>query len=493
MRPVVFLIVILSFSLFAQQNVKGKISADATWTGQIRVTGDVIVPKGVTLTIAPGAQILMAARQDDMSSGKNPDRVEITVSGKLLARGTKGQGRILFTSDNAQPQMSDWMGIAFKNPREQSILQYCTVEYGYKGITTYGSSPQVIDCEVRYNEYAGISGEVRSKPLIQNCNINSNGFAGVISELASFPVVERSIITQNEIGVIIFDRSEIDLGRSNPGASESIGANYIFNNFENNIYNRSSQNVYAQNNLWNMNDNSEIQATLYGQQQNSGYGEIVFDPIFDDTGTAGALASRNERRESRNTSTQPIAQAPPQNTRTNTPAETRDNTQTLAANTPTENTRLNNSANTRENVNNTASNTPSNTPTTTRPVENTPTRSTPPVATNQQPDNSAPEQPASGTPQAGSVEYLADRSNESNAVQSLINSDKPAGNPLADLVGSSTPSPTNTAQPQITEPIIEGLLDSGSREYVNKALPVYPEIYKRTGHEGKELIEVIVA
>jgi len=46
--------------------------------------------------------------------------------------------------------------------------------------------------------------------------------------------------------------------------------------------------------------------------------------------------------------------------------------------------------------------------------------------------------------------------------------------------------------PVIKEPILEAFLDSGKREYIRRARPDYPGIYRQTGTEGDVLFEVIV-
>ncbi|MBI5061769.1 MAG: hypothetical protein HZB67_05655 [Candidatus Aenigmarchaeota archaeon] len=42
----------------------GRITSDETWSGTIKITGDIIVSRGTTLTIRPGTTVLVAANMD---------------------------------------------------------------------------------------------------------------------------------------------------------------------------------------------------------------------------------------------------------------------------------------------------------------------------------------------------------------------------------------------------------------------------------------------
>jgi hypothetical protein len=106
----------------------GRISSSETWRGTILITGDITIDKNASLTIELGTVILVAARTDDQKSGRpsppdlfNPkdpvkteeyvrNRVEIEISGNLIARGTD-ESPIIITSSAQNPQSDDWMGL----------------------------------------------------------------------------------------------------------------------------------------------------------------------------------------------------------------------------------------------------------------------------------------------------------------------------------------------------------------------------------------------
>ena len=464
---IIFAVCMLSAAALAQQFAPGVIMTDANWSGEVWVKGDVVVEKGATLTIMPGTQVMFLPVSDENKSGADPARSEITVKGRLIAQGTRNNGRIIFTSGGTNPQMNDWSGIVLKNPRTPSVLNNCLIEYAYKGVNCYGSSPEISECEIRYNLYAGISCEVRANAVIRKNSITSNEFAGLVCELASNPIVEQNIITQNTNGVIIFDRSQPNLGTVNYTRGSSRGENLILNNFEANIYNHSANDILAQNNLWNTSNPADIATNIYDKRQNSAKGEILFLPVFEAGGSPQPAIAQS--RPSR-----PVSE-PPSSRRQETPPQRQaDNSQPPAQSQPANNSVADNSRNT------------SASQLSSEPEVN-------PVANKSAatPANDSSSQPSTQPDNDG---YLASSRNSDAA--SLLNTGEndaasttqPANNPPA----RSEPPVTQPAL-DLSQPIIEALLDSRRREYIHRETATYPHIYQQTKHEGKVLLEVVVA
>lgn len=116
----------------------GEIKKDETWGGEIFVSGDITVKKGVTLTILPGTTVTVAAFRDDQHEGedhprdaaypKDPDRKE-TQSTVIMARGTlnaigTAEKQIVFTSDKQQTTY-DWDGLYIAH----GTLDHTVVEF----------------------------------------------------------------------------------------------------------------------------------------------------------------------------------------------------------------------------------------------------------------------------------------------------------------------------------------------------------------------------
>lgn len=452
-KSVIMIVLLIPLLLLGQQAVQGTLSTDTRWYGEIQVKGDVTVPKGVTLSIDPGTRIVIDAKSDATKSGKDPKHVEITILGRILAEGTTNEGKIIFTSSASQPQMYDWYGIIIKNLTEPSRLKHCIIEYGYKGITCYGSSPEISNCEIRYNQYAGVSSEVRSNPVIRNSTLSGNEFAGLLCELASNPVVEKNVISQNLNGIVIFDRSQPDMGRLSAAENESVGENIILNNFETNIYNNSTVEIYAQNNIWNTTGEAQIQETVFDNAQNPSKGKVLFMPVFGGSAAAQKkiLAQQEEEKKAEK---EPSAEEPAAIAATTAVVAPQVNT-TPAQNKPAENNTANNPAG----------------------------------------------QVALESPQlhVDSTQYLATNDNVAGTALIPAMTENPTGNPTAVAqpetlyVYKEVPvEKVEKKEPEIVEPVIEALLDQGRREYINRVSPEYPRMYMKTGFEGRVLLEVTV-
>lgn len=423
----------LPVMLAAQVTVSGEIARNTRWFGQVFVDGDVIVAKGVTLSIEPGSRIVFRANQDRTKSGNDPSKIEFIVLGKLVAAGEPGDGQIVFTSDATGGKAGSWHGLIFKNLTVISIMRYCIVEYAYKGVTCYGSSPEINGCEIRFNQYAGISCEVRSAAAIRNCSIMGNDFAGLVCELGSSPLLEKTVITQNTNGVIVFDRSRPDLGRSEPGPGASRGENQVYGNFETDIYNRSTLDLFAQNNLWNSDRAAEIQKKIIDKEKNHSYGKVVFEPLF---GRRTSLAARQVSQPS-----------PPLSG-----AQNSANPQPLAA-----------AGNPGQAVPGSDGNPAIILSTAAPPASEPP-----------------PDGPNPGEPIDTAAQTLP-------APTSIVTPET-----LIVYREIFVEKPDSMPEPLLTDPVLERQLDSGKRSYLNLAKPEYPEIYKRTRYQGRVIMEVIV-
>ena len=72
----------------------GSVSTDTTWTGNVWVSGDIEIPEGSTLHIAPGTRIFMA--QDDiLDKGISANRCEIVVKGSVSFEGTESDSIVI--------------------------------------------------------------------------------------------------------------------------------------------------------------------------------------------------------------------------------------------------------------------------------------------------------------------------------------------------------------------------------------------------------------
>ncbi|OMQ11936.1 hypothetical protein BXU01_10515 [[Flexibacter] sp. ATCC 35103] len=144
--------------------VSGNVSGAWTKGNTYKVTGDIIVPFGQTLTIEKGVEI------------KFDGYYSLTVNGTILANGSK-DNYIKFTSAKAIPTNQDWNQITI-NSTTTSIMDYCIIEYG-----------KIYDINNNYESFININGNFNlTNSIIRNSNkeairtrSSSNGNVNIIN------------------------------------------------------------------------------------------------------------------------------------------------------------------------------------------------------------------------------------------------------------------------------------------------------------------------
>lgn len=101
---------------------RGEIGVSTEWEGIIRVTGQVTVKRGVTLTISAGTKILVNSGED----------VAIIVDGKLYVRGLPEMEVIFEPADGCSPD-TFWGGIRFLEGAS-GVVEGARIKCSKKGI-----------------------------------------------------------------------------------------------------------------------------------------------------------------------------------------------------------------------------------------------------------------------------------------------------------------------------------------------------------------------
>ncbi|MFQ5646921.1 MAG: hypothetical protein ACE5GM_08335 [bacterium] len=132
------------------KTLTGTIKNNRLLSGKILVTGDILVPRGVTLTLAPGTVLKFAQSR---KTAIDPDFLfnthELLVRGRLIARGT-ARLPIRFTGEKKITRL--WAGIIFDHSRK-STLNNCFIgqaEYGVYAIASDVRLHKVTIDQVQY-------------------------------------------------------------------------------------------------------------------------------------------------------------------------------------------------------------------------------------------------------------------------------------------------------------------------------------------------------
>jgi len=165
-----------------QGTLEGDVSLDE---GEYIVSDALVVAKGSTVTVKPGAKLrfLLGA--------------SLTVHGALKCTGTE-QKPILFTSASDRPDRFDWAGVTFASDSDpQSALAYCRIEHAVTGIACDHASPELTNCTVTKTGMRALDLRDQSHVKLTGSKIVENENHAVRCERRCRVVVERNEIARN--------------------------------------------------------------------------------------------------------------------------------------------------------------------------------------------------------------------------------------------------------------------------------------------------------
>ncbi|MGA1825398.1 MAG: cohesin domain-containing protein [bacterium] len=279
----ILLIIILSIIIFLSlietgicATTTGTLTEDEIWVGTVEITGDVIVPSGITLTIDPGTVI-------EFISGEG---LELIVEGALIAEGN-AENPIMFTSNAQEPAADDWTWIYFGEESEGS-LHYCTIMYANTGCRIKASSPVIANSTLEQN-CVGINLGNSNAEIVKN-RIAHNGI-GITADYSQPAITHNHICNNTYDGVILSHGSEYS----------ELRHNLIYGNGENGLLLKYSSLVPIINNTINNNGGDGIYLKKECIPQiinnlithNQGYGiscwqsswpTVLYNDLFDNTG-----------------------------------------------------------------------------------------------------------------------------------------------------------------------------------------------------------------
>ena len=180
---------------------------------------------------------------------------------------------------------------------------------GISNFMSYDADITISNCEIRNNRYGiglvGPAASIRIKDctLVNNCYETNpmNGGSGI--SLYDPYKQTKAVISGNHIegslwGVTIIGCQDVNLGCLNEGQNYNPGGNVFKNNGNNgelyDLYNNSTLTVYAQNNTWNVSEQTEeqIESVIFHKHDNASLGEVIFMPAANTTDIKGITVDK---------------------------------------------------------------------------------------------------------------------------------------------------------------------------------------------------------
>lgn len=170
---------VLLFCLSVRPALGQVLTADTFWQGEVRLEEDVLVPAGVTLTVAAGTRI-MAQPADNTKIDPEylSHQTELLVRGRLLVNG----------NDSAR--------VSFQAEGEAATP-------GWAGIIVDGGEVLLAGADLR-NAEAALT-VVAGKVDLAGCRLTGNRYGLVAQSEKAVVSVVASIIEKNDYGVMAFD------------------------------------------------------------------------------------------------------------------------------------------------------------------------------------------------------------------------------------------------------------------------------------------------
>ena len=279
---------------------------DTVWEGRIRVTGDVYVKEGATLTIKPGTVIRFDTIEPKLEEqgGRNMFSVdtpyfpgaEIIVKGRIIAVGTK-DSPIVFTSSDKDAKPGSWGSINLLGS-SGNIIEYCRISYAYNGIHNHASDAVVLN-----NVFTGNGTALSFKKadfdrpcrmFIEHNTITGN-LSGIAARNATVDIAFNDISGNEYYGIWLRegDNARItynDIERNGKGIYlyKAQPANISYNNIADNLeYNiamaeDNPADMDAAWNWWGTVNPAEIQAKIFDRHQDESLGRVIFTPYLRD-------------------------------------------------------------------------------------------------------------------------------------------------------------------------------------------------------------------
>lgn len=279
------------------------IIADTTWEGRIRITGDVYVKQGATLTIKPGTVIRFdrigpKLEEDDgrnMISLDSPyfPGAEIIVRGRIMAVGEKDKP-IRFTSAEPNPKAGAWGAVNLLGS-SGNVFEYCRISYAASGIQNHASEAKVTKCIFHDNGTAlSFKKADFDKPCVMDIEDSTiiGNETGISAKNAKVTISHNDISANDFYGILLYGDDDAtitynDIKKNGKGIylEKAEPLKVTWNNFKDNKqYNiamaDSTSGVDASDNWWGTTDTLKIEKKFFDKRMDANLGLITYEPFL---------------------------------------------------------------------------------------------------------------------------------------------------------------------------------------------------------------------
>ena len=155
-------------------NSAGEIlKSDTVWSGNVSVAEDVVVPRGVTLTVMPGTVVTVSAAE---STKTDPEYLspftEITVRGTFAVKGTE-KAPVVFRLEG-EPKADGWGGVFVDGGT--ATFTWSRISHGETAVTVLDGTLRAENVEVTGNRYGLVARGKDTAVHLERCRITGNDY-----------------------------------------------------------------------------------------------------------------------------------------------------------------------------------------------------------------------------------------------------------------------------------------------------------------------------
>lgn len=165
------------------------LTKNTIWQGEVKVSEDLLVPEGITLTIRPGTVIKVVAAE---STKTDPEYLspltEITIRGILQVEGTEAYP-VLFSGEEKKP--GSWAGIIVDQGRAD--MQAVRITDAEAAVTLLDGTLQMKGAFLRDNRYGLVLQGGKADAVLEGSTVSANDYGVSIFQGARLTTTTTSI------------------------------------------------------------------------------------------------------------------------------------------------------------------------------------------------------------------------------------------------------------------------------------------------------------
>ncbi|MEW6220505.1 MAG: hypothetical protein AB1634_13370, partial [Thermodesulfobacteriota bacterium] len=258
--------------------------ADTVWSGEILVTGVVVVAKGATLRLLPGTRVQFQPQD------RNHDGIgdgEIRVLGRILAEGTP-EAPVVFQSAAAAPAARDWSYVLLFAASGESLFRFCRFHHAFSGLQVHFATARVADCLFAGNQEGLRFG--RAYLLVEHSDFVDNDLGIRFTRMEGPVGLLNNRISGNRIGIFLAPSGQNITDFFEPDRSGvpwntgrlAIRGNLLAGNgwYNLSLGEKQMWDLEAAGNWWGSPEAGAIEATLFDGRRDPGLGRVLFQPAL---------------------------------------------------------------------------------------------------------------------------------------------------------------------------------------------------------------------